>query len=148
MRFKNLTCLKKVWNGQAQTKLEEDSINFNDSVVSLDGNKLSVNIKDSEVLFLANSNKVRKEVSRGKRPEYDITINWVELYTAEEAEKELLEDETKLVMITKSVYDVLIERFETYEAVYAEILSVGISQISVDLVGLKDFCAVTCVIIE
>lgn len=148
MKFKNLTCLKKVWEHQAETKMIDTEIIFNESFVKIEGSNIVADIKDREFLFLVSSSKTRKEESIGKKPEYDIIINRVECYTAEVLEKEIPQDITGLVMITKSVYTALKEQFSTNEAIYEEILKVGISQISTNLVDVKDFCAVTCNIVD
>lgn len=148
MKFKNLTCLKKVWENQAETKMLETEILFNDSIVTISGSRIESNLTSNEVLFLFSSNKERKESSRGKRPEYDITIHWVECYTDTHVSKEVHSDITGLILITKPVYLALQEQFITDKNIYEEILKQGIPTISTNLVDIKDFCAITCSIVE
>ena len=148
MKFKNTTCLKKVWENQAETSLDENNIVFNGSKLSIKDNVLVADVKESEVLFLSKSSKIRKEETRGKRPEFDVSIEWVECISNTNIEKDIVYMPLNVIMITKAVYEALKKELVSDEAIFEELYTVGIAQLSTNLVEVKDFCAVTCNIVD
>jgi hypothetical protein len=138
-----MTCLTKVAENQTYTERYDNSILFNTSKIVLDGSVLNLSVKEREVVFVGSSEKIKLDESVGYKPIYDVKVNWVECFKNVELDLKLKHNVTDILVITKEIYDNLIENGMSDEEIYTSFKKKGLGQMSLELSNVTDFSALT-----
>lgn len=139
MRLKNQVSMSKKKGYNNQIKPNETSILFNNSRIELYDNVLNIDMKESEVLFLASCSFMNEKDVKGLWPLENININWVKCFESCEDEVELQGDETELLIVTRDIFWTLSERGYSKEDIYRYIKENGVYRLVKNLLGVENF---------
>ena len=148
MLFKNMTCLTKVAENQTYTERYDNSILFNTSKIVLDGTVLNLSVKEREVVFVGSSEKIKLDETVGYKPVYEVKVNWVECFKNVDLELKLKHNVTDILVITKEIYDNLVNNGMSDEEIYISFKKKGLGQMSLELSGVSDFSALTAQVLS
>ena len=148
MRFKGIICLTKVTKNQTHTERNERTVIFNNSKIEIiDENKLSLDIKESEVFYVASSSSEKCKDSQGKSY-FNVVVNWVKCVENGEVDIELPDGATDILIVTQEIFNSLRDKGLDEDTIYYTFKKKGLGQMASELSDVSDFSALTAQIVE